>query len=131
MWWIQVERVIFGPFSCPYLGRHWDRRQSSIKTKMSRLEDRLPVQEKLSFDCCCKGKKNNKSAQKFIDFAHLYVIFHKIWWNMQSKWKRYHDILIFTTKSCWFNNKVVFLRRKDLNREDYERFYFKKKVLRL
>ena len=37
--------------------------------------------------------------------------------------------LIFTTKSCWFNNKVVFLRRKDLNREDYERFYFKKKVL--
>ena len=21
--------------------------------------------------------------------------------------------LIFTTKSCWFNNKVVFLRRKD------------------
>ena len=37
--------------------------------------------------------------------------------------------LIFTTKSCCFNNKVVFLRRKDLNREDYERFYFKKKVL--
>lgn len=39
--------------------------------------------------------------------------------------------LIFTTKSCWFNNKVVFLRRKDLNRDDYERFYFKKRVLRL
>ena len=45
--------------------------------------------------------------------------------------KKNHDILIFTTKFCWFNNKVVFLRRKDLNREDYERFYFKKKVLRL
>lgn len=45
--------------------------------------------------------------------------------------ERFHDILIFTTKSCWFNNKVVFLRRKDLNTEDYERFYFKKKVLRL
>ena len=43
--------------------------------------------------------------------------------------KRYHDILILATKSCWFNNKVVFLRRKDLNREDYERFYFKKRVL--
>ena len=50
-------------------------------------------------------------------------------WRTQYVWKRYHDILIFTTKSCWFNNKVVFLRRKDLNREDYERFYFKKKVL--
>ena len=44
------------------------------------------------------------------------------------------DIMIFdffTINSCWFNNKVVFLRRKDLNTEDYERFYFKKKVLRL
>ena len=44
------------------------------------------------------------------------------------------DIMIFdffTINSCWFNNKVVFLRRKDLNTEDYERFYFKKRVLRL
>ncbi len=40
-------------------------------------------------------------------------------------------ILIFTINSCGLNNKVVFLRRKDLNREDYERFYFKKKVLGL
>ena len=43
--------------------------------------------------------------------------------------KDFMIFLIFTTKSCWFNNKVVFLRRKDLNTEDYERFYFKKKVL--
>ena len=43
--------------------------------------------------------------------------------------ERFYDILIFTINSCGFNNKVVFLRRKDLNREDYERFYFKKKVL--
>ena len=43
--------------------------------------------------------------------------------------KDFHDILIFTINSCGFNNKVVFLRRKDLNRDDYERFYFKKKVL--
>ena len=45
--------------------------------------------------------------------------------------KDFMIFLIFTTKSCWFNNKVVFLRRKDLNTEDYERFYFKKRVLRL
>ena len=43
--------------------------------------------------------------------------------------KDFMIFLIFTTNSCWFNNKVVFLRRKDLNREDYERFYFKKRVL--
>ena len=43
--------------------------------------------------------------------------------------ERFYDILIFTINSCGFNNKVVFLRRKDLNRDDYERFYFKKKVL--
>ena len=40
-------------------------------------------------------------------------------------------IFDFTINSCGLNNKVVFLRRKDLNRDDYERFYFKKKVLRL
>ena len=45
--------------------------------------------------------------------------------------ERYHDFLFFTINSCGFNNKVVFLRRKDLNTEDYERFYFKKRVLRL
>ena len=45
--------------------------------------------------------------------------------------ERFYDILIFTINSCGLNDKVVFLRRKDLNREDYERFYFKKKVLRL
>ena len=45
--------------------------------------------------------------------------------------KDFHDIFDFAKKSCWFNNKVVFLRRKNLNRDDYERFYFKKKVLRL
>ena len=47
----------------------------------------------------------------------------------QKHIKRYHDILIFTTKSCGLNNKVVFLRRKRSNTDDYERFYFKKKVL--
>ena len=45
--------------------------------------------------------------------------------------KDFMIFLIFTINSCGLNNKVVFLRRKDLNREDYERFYFKKKVLRL
>ena len=37
--------------------------------------------------------------------------------------------MIFTINSCGSNDKVVFLRRKDLNTEDYERFYFKKRVL--
>ena len=40
-------------------------------------------------------------------------------------------IFDFTINSCGLNNKVVFLRRKDLNTEDYERLYFKKRVLRL
>ena len=44
---------------------------------------------------------------------------------------REKDFMIFTINSCGLNNKVVFLRRKDLNRDDYERFYFKEKVLRL
>ena len=43
--------------------------------------------------------------------------------------KDFMIFLIFTINSCGFNNKVVFLRRKDLNTEDYERFYFKKRVL--
>jgi len=45
--------------------------------------------------------------------------------------KDFMIFLFFTINSCGLNYKVVFLRRKDLNREDYERFYFKKKVLRL
>ena len=45
--------------------------------------------------------------------------------------KFYRTAIIFTINSCGLNDKVVFLLRKDLNRDDYERFYFKKKVLGL
>ena len=60
------------------------------------------------------------------------TIMTEVQYEEHNTCERFHDIFdFFTINSCGFNNKVVFLRRKDLNTEDYERFYFKKRVLRL